>query len=194
VVLSIRPNHRTLNDVLTFTIFLFVLFLITKPFSPYIGFLFAEKKSFPQYVQPQSNVPIPSGKRLIIPSIKMDEVVYEGEASSTVHKGVWFRPNSQPPNTGGNTVLAGHRFSYSPVIKQPFYFLDKVKIGDDIALVWDKKVSSYTVVSIDIVPPTATSIERNTHDDRLTLYTCTPLWTAQYRLVITAKMSNKNEK
>ena len=38
-----------------------------------------------------------------------------------------------------------------------------------------------------VVTPNQTAIQAPTNDNRLTLYTCTPLWTARNRLVVIAE-------
>jgi sortase A len=99
--------------------------------------------------------------------------------------GVWHLPYTSTPDKGGNTVLVGHRFTYAgPAV---FYHLDKVQVGDDVTMQWQNKTYTYTVTEVKVVPPTETSVEANTKDPQLTIYTCTPLWTAKNRLVIVAK-------
>lgn len=128
---------------------------------------------------------IPDDNRLIIPSMQLSKPVYEGTRASTVHKGVWRRPNTSAPDRGGNTVLVGHRFTYSdPAV---FYHLDKVKVGDSIALYWNKKKYLYKVEETKVVSPDAVEVEKNTKQPRLTLYSCTPLWSTRSRLVVIAK-------
>jgi sortase A len=45
----------------------------------------------------------------------------------------------------------------------------------------------YKVAEIKTVASTAGEVEAPTDTDQLTLYTCTPLWSAKERLVIVAK-------
>lgn len=128
---------------------------------------------------------IPDGNHLIVPSMQLSKPVHEGTRPSTVHKGVWRRPNTSAPDIGGNTVLVGHRFTYSdPAV---FYHLDKVKVGDDIALYWNKKKYTYKVSEVKVVSPDAIEVEKNTKQPQLTLYSCTPLWSTRSRLVVIAK-------
>jgi LPXTG-site transpeptidase (sortase) family protein len=102
-----------------------------------------------------------------------------------LHFGVWHLPGTGNPATGGNTVLAGHRFTYhDPAV---FYHLDKVKTGDPIIMYWNHKKYTYKVTTILTVPPTEVSVQAPTKEPLLTIYTCTPLWTSKYRLVLQAK-------
>jgi sortase A len=66
-----------------------------------------------------------------------------------------------------------------------------VAVGDPIELIWDVKKYSYQVTTSSVVTSRAVSIEDNTTQPILTLYTCTPLWTSQNRLVVVAKLISK---
>ncbi|MBP9759351.1 sortase [Candidatus Dojkabacteria bacterium] len=129
--------------------------------------------------------------KLVIPSIGIDGVIYEGASVSTLNNGIWRRPNTSKPDMGGNTVMSAHRFLYEsgPIT---FYHLDKVKVGDKIYVLWKNKRYEYQVFNISEVLPTQVEIEANTKDPIITLYTCTPLWTAEKRLVVKAKLLNSN--
>jgi sortase A len=129
--------------------------------------------------------------KIAIPSIGVNGVIYEGQTASTLNNGIWRRPNTSTPDKGGNTVLTAHRFMYEsgPIT---FYHLDKVKIGDKIYTLWNNKRYEYEVFEIEEVLPTQIEVEVNTKNPILTLYTCTPLWTAEKRLVVKAKLLSSN--
>lgn len=103
-----------------------------------------------------------------------------------LHYGVWRLPYTSTPDKGGNTVLVGHRFTYTEP-QGVFYFLDKIRVGDAITVYWQGKPYEYVVMSTSVVPPTDLAVEAQTTTPRLTLYTCTPLWTAQNRLIVVAE-------
>ncbi len=84
--------------------------------------------------------------------------------------------------------MVAHRFSYSD--PATFYHLDKVKIGERFAVWWEQEEYIYEVFDISIVPPTSIEIEGPTDEAIVTLYTCTPVWTASDRLVIKARLVN----
>jgi len=81
--------------------------------------------------------------------------------------------------------MVGHRFQYTTG-PNTFYLLDKLSIGDEISVYWNKIKYRYSVSHISIVEPTQLEIEAATDYPILTLYTCTPLWTAKNRLVVVA--------
>ncbi|MCA9385717.1 class E sortase [Candidatus Dojkabacteria bacterium] len=126
---------------------------------------------------------------LIIPKIGVSGAVLEGTDASTLDQGFWHRPASSNPSEGGNTVITGHRFLYKDGPKT-FYHLDKLEIGDEIRVLWEGIDYTYEVESIHEVHPRNIAVEDNTQEPILTLYTCTPLWTAENRLVIRAKLIN----
>ncbi|MDB5164548.1 MAG: putative sortase family protein [Candidatus Saccharibacteria bacterium] len=133
----------------------------------------------------KSSPPVPAGEWLVIPKLALHTPIFEGQNIYTANKGVWHRPQSSNPETDSNTVLVGHRFTYTNPTGI-FYSLDKLTTGDQIALWWNGKQYTYTVSQTRIVPPTELSVEAPSTDARLTLYTCTPLWSAKNRLVVTA--------
>ena len=130
---------------------------------------------------------IPSDSRLVIPSLGLDEHIYEGSSPYLVNKGVWARPKGSTPPKGGNTVLVGHRFTYNG--PATFYSLDKVAVNDKILIYWGGEEYDYTVRESKVVAATAVDIESATKTPRLTIYTCTPLWSAKDRLVLIATPS-----
>lgn len=125
---------------------------------------------------------------LLIPSIDVEGIVVEGISSNDMDRGFWHFPTSKYPGEKGNSVIIGHRFEYIPPAKNTFYNLDKVNIGDEIIIKQDGDSFTFVVTNIEVVEKNDISILENTQDYRLTLVTCTPLWTSKQRLVITAKM------
>ena len=123
--------------------------------------------------------------KLQIASVGINGEIHEGDESA-LNLGFWRRPNTSTPDKGGNTVIVGHRYlyTYGP---NTFFNLDKVKLEDDIKLVFRDTLYSYKVIEVKKVQSTDLSIEENTKDPILTLYTCTSLWDQSERLVIIAK-------
>jgi LPXTG-site transpeptidase (sortase) family protein len=130
---------------------------------------------------------VPDTNMLVIPKIGVDSPVVDGLGSEALNKGVWRRPQSSTPDKGGNTVITGHRFLYASGPKT-FYHLDKVALGDKFIIFWEGKEYNYEVIDIFTVTPNQVEIEDNTVEPIVTLYTCTPLWSASLRLVIRAKL------
>lgn len=142
-----------------------------------------------------SGQPQPQPNRVIIPSMQLNQQILEGpvvQQYKVLNQGIWRWPKSSTPDKGGNTVLIGHRFTYTNP-RGVFYFLNKVKMGDEIGVWWNNKQYLYKVASIQQVPPSDTAIEDNTHNSELTLFTCTPLWLPKNRLVVVANLEVNRE-
>lgn len=122
---------------------------------------------------------------LIIPAMLLDQPVNEGPTEKTLRKGLWLRPNSSTPDRGGNTVIVGHRFTYTNP-QATFYHLDKVRPGDELAVWWNGAKYVYRTSEVKTVAATTLQIEAPTTEPTLTLYTCTPLWSPKDRLVVIA--------
>lgn len=158
------------------------LYLVLGPKIPEITYSFSPNQIlYPE----QANTGISDQNMLIISKIGVNSGVYEGD-SKVLAKGVWHRPGTGDPESGGNMVMVAHRYMYfgGPI---SFYHLDKVNIGDKISVYWKGVQYDYRVTEIEVVEPTRIDIEANTSEPQLTLYTCTPLWTATHRLVVIAK-------
>ena len=143
--------------------------------------------SKPVVTKVSANDEIPKDNTLVIPKLAMREIIHEGQDISALRKGIWRIPTSSTPDKRGNTIMAGHRFTYDG--QAVFYNLDKVSAGDNLTVYWQGKRYDYRVKMINEVTPTDESLIAPTNDPTITIYTCTPLWSAKNRLVITAKLT-----
>jgi sortase A len=191
--------HRHLNNYLTIAVVGLGLYLIVSPLIPAMQFWWRKSHGFnqPEYVTSVLNgytnnsVSMPEDNRIAIPSIGLDVGINEGSGLAAADTAAWRRPGSSTPPAGGNTVIVGHRYSYAINIARPFYNLDKVTYDDEIIVFWQKHAYRYKVTQIMVVTPNQVGIETPSNDSRLTLYTCTPLWTAQNRLVVVAELQKE---
>ncbi|MBU1036945.1 sortase [Patescibacteria group bacterium] len=127
--------------------------------------------------------------RLAIPSIGVDmKIVFDEDGNRALRKGAWHIPNSgTPDNPEGykNIVFSGHRFLYTSGANT-FYNLNKVKPGDIIFLYWQEEEYKYQVDNLNIVGPDEVSILADTGEQKLTLFTCNPVYSTKERLVVVA--------
>ncbi len=126
--------------------------------------------------------------KILINSIEVEGNIYEGLDSHTMNKGFWHFPSSNLPGQKGNTVIIGHRYAKLPPNKDTFFNLDKVKVGDRIEVIQSDSQFTYIVTDTKIVEKNDTSVLQDYSDYRITLITCSPLWTSQQRLVIVGKL------
>lgn len=193
-----KPTHHQVNNGLSIVVILMGLYIVLMPFLPQIAFWF---KGGAQYVyrgelsagQDDSNlIEPPRDNRLVIPDLSLDEEVIEGGNLGVINDGgTWRRPNTSTPDKGGNTVIVGHRFTYAGA--STFYHLDKMKPGQKFGVWWEGKEYVYEVFAKEVVPATQLRVENPTEEPIVTLYTCTPLWTAKDRLVVQAKLISGGE-
>lgn len=186
---------RRFNHLLTLVVIAVASYLILAPFLPQLAYMLSDKS--PEVIAPyqgsladgvgNSNpLPVPADNRLVIPDIGINEPILEGTNIGVISKGgTWRRPNTSEPTADDNTVIIGHRFFGSDA--STFYNLDKVDVGQRMALYWEGKEIVYEVTEVKVVNPSAVEIEAPTTEKQLTLYTCTPIWTARDRLVVIAK-------
>lgn len=124
--------------------------------------------------------------RMEIPSASISGRIVDGLSQENMLRGFWHYPDSDSPGELGNTVIFGHRFQNIPPEKDTFYYLDRVKIGDKVNVYLDGERISYTVIDTEVIAKDDVSVFKQRGDYRLTLITCTPLWTAEKRLVVVA--------
>ena len=131
---------------------------------------------------------------LFIDAISIEGKIYQGESSKTIDVGFWHFPLSKFPGQKGNAVIIGHRFQYLPPAKNTFFNLDKIAVGDEIVIKHKEGDWKYVVTETKVVDDNDLSVVRDSEDYRLTLITCTPLWTSEQRFVVIAKLDKLYQK
>jgi len=123
--------------------------------------------------------------RIKIPAIGVDQVVVQGTDVGDLRKGPGHYLNTPLPGEPGNAAIAGHRTTFGA----PFSRLDDLRPGDAITVVSNRGTFGYTVDKKSVVTPSQDGVLRNLGDDRLTLTTCTPKYSAAKRLVVVARLT-----
>jgi len=123
---------------------------------------------------------------LQIPAIGVDQYVVEGTAEGDLQKGPGHYIGTAMPGQAGNIAIAGHRTTYGA----PFNNLDSMVPGDAIDLITDSGMTlDYVVTQAPVaVPPSDVKILNSFGDNRLTLTTCNPRYSASQRLVVVASL------
>jgi LPXTG-site transpeptidase (sortase) family protein len=122
---------------------------------------------------------------LSVPSANIKGKVVDGLTQDAMMRGFWHYPLSSVPGKRGNVVFIGHRFQKLPPNTDTFFNLDKIKVGDKLSVAQGGEEWTYTVVSVRVAEKDDASVLASSGEYRLTLITCTPLWTAKQRLVVT---------
>ena len=121
---------------------------------------------------------------IAIPKIGLDEVVVEGVGVEDLKQGVGHYPDTKMPGEKGNAALAGHRTTYGA----PFNKLDDLVAGDAINVTTRAGTFRYNVSEKRIVTPDEVSVLDDTPDNRLTLTTCHPKYSAEQRLIVIGQL------
>jgi len=193
---------KRINKILSMILFCLAIYIIATPFIPEIELLFAKSNDKTQGFVYESTLaedkavpkeelkPIPKENRVVIPEIEVDSEILEGGDISILDKGqAWRRPLTSNPEKGGNTVVVGHRFFGQG--KNTFYHLNKLEKDDLIIVYWGGVEYNYQVFETFETVPQNISVESNTKDPILTLYTCSGL-SAEKRFIVKAKLLTKS--
>jgi len=115
--------------------------------------------------------------------------VWEGVGEEILSQGVGLQPGTALPGFSGNTVIYGHRWypGESPYFTV-FNDLDKLRVGDTAIINYNNEKFTYKVTESKVVEPTQVEILEQTEEPILTIYTCTPRYTADKRLVYILKL------
>jgi len=122
--------------------------------------------------------------RLVIPKANVDKIIVEGVGVEDLKKAPGHYPGTPMPGQPGNSAIAGHRTTYGA----PFYDLSNLVVGDPITVTTAEGEFSYEVIESLVVSPEAVEVLNPTDDNRLTLTTCNPRYSAAERLIISAKL------
>jgi LPXTG-site transpeptidase (sortase) family protein len=196
-------NLRRTNNVLLSLIILVNLYVVVAPFTPAVIFWYKQHHTKTQAnlnnllhpKQTNNSAPQaapPTQNSLVVPSMLLNTPILEGTIRNeykTLDQGVWRWPEGSTPDKGGNTILIGHRFTYTNP-RGVFYELNKISVGDEIGVFWGGKEYLYKTLSVSVVPPSQTSILNQTTQSELTLYTCTPTWNPENRLIVVASLDS----
>jgi len=122
---------------------------------------------------------------LEIPSINLKQYVVSGTDEMSLQFGPGHYLQTDLPGSGGNVGIAGHRTTYGA----PFSKLDLLEVGDTIFLNSGGNIYHYEIDEKLIVDANEGEyVLYNRGDDRITLTTCHPKYSARQRLVISAKL------
>jgi sortase A len=123
--------------------------------------------------------------RIVIPAIKIDSIVVEGDDWEALKKGAGHHAGSANPGQRGNVVISGH----DDVFGEIFRYIGDLKPGDEITLYTKESKFTYVVKNKRIVDPTDVSVLQQTTEATLTLITCYPYLVDSQRMVVFAQWS-----
>lgn len=131
---------------------------------------------------PSAQPPSLVGARIIIPAIRIDAPIVEGDDWDTLRRGVGHHIGSGLPGQAGNMVLSAHVDVYGAIFKD----LGNLRQGDLVFIDTPERTYRYQVTSIRIVTPKETGVMDPTREPTLTLITCYPPLVDTHRIVVSA--------
>jgi sortase A len=133
-------------------------------------------------LRPAPVVPGAPVARLVIPRLRMDEIVMEGVDEFSLNAGPGHLPGSAFPGEPGNAIVSAHRDRH-------FARLGAISVGDTVITESGTHQTRWVVLSKRVVAADEPALFR-TSDATLTLTTCWPIryfGTAPERLIVVAK-------
>lgn len=123
---------------------------------------------------------------LSIPKIKLRWIIHEGTTIRQLRRtGAGHIPRTALPGQRGVVGIAGHRTTYGA----PFFKLNRVGVNDDVILQTRGGTFVYRVYKVRTVKPSQVEVLKPIPGQRLlVLSTCTPPYSAKFRLVVFAKL------
>lgn len=167
------------------------------------GILTHERSAREQWVpaaaaEPVSFTPLPGLLPLRQPVVRARRVVAHGPATISIPRlhlkshvfpadeldsGPAWWPVTGRPGGGDTVAIAGHRTTHT----HPFYYLDRLRIGDAIYVTFRGHAYRYRVADTRVIPATNLHIADAVGHEQLLLSACTPRGSAAFRLVVRAR-------
>jgi sortase A len=123
--------------------------------------------------------------RIVAPTMDgLSMVFVQGTDEADLQKGPGHYPETPYPGLHGTVGIAGHRTTYLA----PFRHIDSVEKGDRIYLEMPYAKFTYLVQKTEIVDPTDVQIVDPVGYERLVLSACHPLYSAEHRYIVFARM------
>jgi sortase A len=124
--------------------------------------------------------------RIVIPLIDASYVVVKGTDTSDLESGPGIYSETSFPGVAGTTAIAGHRTTYLA----PFRHIDALRRGSRILLNMPYAHFTYKVIGERVVAPTdVAAATGEVGYSRLVLSACTPLFSAEKRLLVYARLT-----
>lgn len=124
--------------------------------------------------------------RIVAPGMNLDSVIVKGVATRDLRNGPGWAPYTDLPFQAGNVGISGHRTTYGA----PFRRLDRLAEGDTIDVFSPYRRYRYVVERQLIVTPDRVEVFSSTEEPTLTLTACHPPFSARYRIVVQARLTD----
>jgi sortase A len=125
--------------------------------------------------------------RIEIPAIGVSDYVVEGTDTSSLRKGPGHYPETPLPGDRGTSAIAGHRTTYGA----PFRDIDDLRRGQVIIVDMPDGRFIYRVEAMRIVDDSDLSVLDPVGHRRLMLSACHPLYSAEQRVIVFARQTDR---
>ena len=123
--------------------------------------------------------------RLTVPRLGLKTVFVHGTRwSQDLSRGPGHYPQTSLPGVGRTMAIAGHRTTFGA----PFRHIDSLRRGDPITVAMPYATFHYKVFKHEIVKSDDWSIVRDRGFDTLVLSACHPLYSAEKRWIVYARL------
>ncbi|MGH9185548.1 MAG: class E sortase [Acidimicrobiales bacterium] len=129
--------------------------------------------------------------RIEMPTVGADWVIVQGVSVGDLKKGPGHYPDTPFPGEKGNAAIAGHRTTYGA----PFHRVDELAVGDEIIVTTVQGRFVYGVIDTEgdgdghsLVHPRQVEVLDDVGDNRLTLTSCHPKYTARQRIIVVGEL------
>jgi sortase A len=124
--------------------------------------------------------------RILIPQLGVSYIVIDGTDTGDLIKGPGLYKETRFPGIVGTSAIAGHRTTYLA----PFRDINSLRPGNHILLNMPYAHFTYTVTGQRVVLPSDVSAATSqVRYSRLVLSACTPLFSAEKRLLVFARLT-----
>jgi sortase A len=123
--------------------------------------------------------------RLTIPRLDLETIVVHGTRwGPDLSRGPGHYERTTVPGLGRTVGIAGHRTTFGA----PFREIDSIEVGDEMTLEMPYATFRYEVFEHEIVDSDDWSVIRNRGFDTLMLSACHPLYSAEQRWIVYARL------
>ncbi|OOE14810.1 sortase [Fictibacillus arsenicus] len=125
--------------------------------------------------------------KMSIPKIGLESMMVPGVTQKDLQNAIGWMTSTSFPGEKGNTVMAGHR---SHTYGQFFHRLNEVDKGDTVKVETTTGPILYRVYEKTVVKPDNLSVLEAKKEEEITLITCEPLYSNEFRLIVRAERIN----
>ncbi len=128
-----------------------------------------------------------------VPKIGVQQYMIEmanAEDKPNLDRGVGHVNGTGWPGAPGNVVLAGHRVTMA----HPFLHIDQLQPGDLIEVETPDRIADYRMTGFTIVTPDRVDVMDPTPDATITLISCHPPHSAEFRYIVKGTLERVEQK